>query len=82
MNRESFSAAEAMELLGKEVLSCLERDGIPMGTPGRIIRVRRGGRCETGFSIAVRWQGSGQDREEELTKSEVERYVALTLECA
>lgn len=78
MNRETFSAKEALDLLGTEVRSCLEREGLPIGTPGRIVQVRRGGQCKSGFSIAVQWRSPCRQTQDEFTKTEFKRFLIVS----
>jgi len=78
MNHETFSAKEALDLLGTEVRSCLEREGLPVGTPGRIVQIRRSGQCEGGFRVAVRWQSPFRLSQEEFTKTEFERFLIVS----
>ncbi|MDD5034583.1 MAG: hypothetical protein PHE55_07465 [Methylococcaceae bacterium] len=75
MNDETFSAQEAMCLLGKEVQSSRELEDLPMGTPGRIIQIRLGSR--TGIRVAVQWRSAMAPGQDEFTKSEFERYLAI-----
>lgn len=79
MNRETFSAKEALKLLGMEVRSCHEHEGLPVGSTGRIVQVRRGGKCKNGFSVAVQWQSSSRPSEDEFTKAEFERFLSISL---
>ena len=64
-----------MGLLGKEVRSSHELKGLPIGTPGRIIQVRLGGK--RGFSVAVQWQCESLPSQDEFTKDEFERFMAI-----
>jgi hypothetical protein len=75
LDSRTFSAKEALSLLGKKVRASLRRSELPAGAAGRVIRVRRGGRCASGFSVGIQWQG--REGTEELTKAEFECYVAL-----
>jgi hypothetical protein len=82
MNHETFPAKEALDLLGTEVRLCLERGGLPIGTPGRIVQVRRGGQCKSGFTVAVQWQSSCRQTQGEFTKTEFKRFLIVPLSTA
>ncbi|QSA99235.1 hypothetical protein [Methylococcus sp. EFPC2] len=80
MKHETFTAQEALKLLGTEVRSCREHAGLPPGSSGRIVLVRRGGKCKRGFSVAVRWQALDKPAEDEFTKTEFEHFFERLLE--
>ncbi len=64
-----------MRLLGKEVQSSHELKSIPMGTPGRVIRIRLGEK--KGFCVAVQWQCKSSPGRDEFTKAEFQRFVSV-----
>lgn len=79
MNRETFSAGEAMGLLGKEVRISQEFKSLPLGTAGRIIQVRLEGKA--GTRVAVQWQSCSPRSPDEFTKAEFGRFLAI-VECS
>lgn len=64
-----------MGLLGKEVRSSHELKSIPIGTPGRVVRVRLDGK--KGFCMAVQWQCKSSPDRDEFTKAEFQRFVSV-----
>lgn len=76
MNRENFSAKEALALLGAEVSSFSQDARLPTGSQGRVVRVRKD-HGASGFRVLVQWEQLGGVEDGEFGKTDFQRLLQV-----